>query len=131
MVGMAWLGQLSADTPFLLGIELPMLLVGVGMGSSLASLTIAGVAGVAREDAGSASGVVGVAHQLGGALGLAVMVVVFASVDPLPVTVRAELAHRIAMALSAGAVMLALALVLVFALIVRPSQAAKQAAGAA
>ena len=90
-----------------------MVLVGAGMGAALASLTIAGVARVAPEDAGSASGLVGVAHQLGGALGLAVMVLVFASVSPLQGTTQTELAYRISMALSAGAVMLALALILV------------------
>jgi hypothetical protein len=90
------------------------------MGESLASLTIAGVSGVAREDAGSASGLAGVAHQLGGALGLAVLVVAFAIASPAPgADARAELAHRIGFALSTGAVMLAAALLIVLLFIVR------------
>ncbi len=119
-VGMFWLGRLGADTPFLTGVALPMLLIGAGMGESLASLTIAGVSGVAREDAGSASGLAGVAHQLGGALGLAVLVVAFAIASPAPgADARAELAHRIGFALSTGAVMLAAALLIVLLFIVR------------
>jgi len=39
---------------------------------SLAPLTVAGVAGVASDDAGAASGLINAAHQLGGSLGLAV-----------------------------------------------------------
>lgn len=114
LAGMAWLGQIDADTPFLTGVALPMVLVGAGMGASLALLTIAGVAGVPREDAGSAAGLVGVAHQLGGAFGLAVLVVVFAAAGSPPnATAKAELAHRLGMALSGGAVMMAVALMLV------------------
>jgi EmrB/QacA subfamily drug resistance transporter len=123
-VGMIWLGQLDAGTPFLTGVALPMLLVGAGMGSSLASLTIAGVSGVAPEDAGSASGLVGVAHQLGGALGLAVLVVVFASASTVGgLEAQAELAHRVGVALSGGAVMLVAALlVTLFCLVPRSSK---------
>lgn len=125
IAGMAVLGQVGLDTPFWLGVQLPMLLVGAGMGAALASLTIAGVAGVAREDAGSASGLVGVAHQLGGAIGLAVLVVVFASAStPTGSAAAAELAHRVGSALTAGAVMLAIALVLVTALLIRKPAAA-------
>lgn len=89
LVGMVWLGQIDAITPFLTGVAPPMVLVGAGMGASLALLTIAGVAGVAGKDAGSASGLVGVAHQLGGAFGLALLVVVFASAGLLSVPPRA------------------------------------------
>ena len=120
LAGMAWLGRIDADTPFVAGVALPMLLVGAGMGASLALLTIAGVAGVPREDAGSASGLVGVAHQLGGAFGLAVLVVVFAAATlPPNATAKAELAHRVGMALSGGAVMMALAWALVVAFVMR------------
>src|SRR6516225_2591192 len=100
LVGMFLLGQVRVDSPFISGLMLPMALVGTGMGASLALLTISGVAGVSPEDAGSASGLVGVAHQLGGALGLAILVVVFASAStPMGVTGSAELAHRIGIAI--------------------------------
>lgn len=129
LLGMAWLGQVHAGSSFLWGVALPMLWVGAGMGASLSMLTIAGVAGVKPQDAGSASGLVGVAHQLGGALGLALLVVVFASVTaPEGASSSAELAHRIGMALTAGAVLLALALLLVAVFVVRrPADARRDA----
>lgn len=120
LIGMVWLGQAHAGSPFLLSVALPMVLVGAGMGASLALLTISGVAGVEPQDAGSASGLVGVAHQLGGALGLALLVVVFASATVHPGTEpNTELAQRIGMAISAGAVLLAIALILVLMFVVR------------
>jgi predicted MFS family arabinose efflux permease len=129
MLGMGWLGQLQADTPLLFGVLLPMLLIGAGMGASLSPLTIAGVAGVAAEDAGLASGLVGVAHQLGGSLGLAQLVLVFAMAGtPGSDAQGAELAHRIGLTMSAGALMQALALVVVLVCIVRRPAAIATAA---
>ena len=55
------------------------MLLGVGMGVAFTPLTSAGIAGVAAEDAGAASGLVNVAHQLGGSLGIGILVTVFAS----------------------------------------------------
>ncbi|SDZ70775.1 MFS transporter, DHA2 family, multidrug resistance protein [Variovorax sp. YR266] len=132
LTGMVWLGQIHAGSPFLLGVALPMMLVGAGMGASMALLTISGVTGVAPEDAGSASGLVGVAHQLGGALGLAVLVVVFATVSvPPDAATNVELAHRIGMAISAGAVLLAIALLLVLVFVVRRSALVEAGKGSA
>ena len=75
---------------------------------------------VAREDAGAASGLVNVAHQLGGSLGLGVLVVVFAAAGAGPMDGRGMLAHRIATSFTAGTAMLAMALAVVVALIARP-----------
>ena len=69
--------------------------------------------GVAPEDAGAASGLVNVAHQLGGSLGLGVLVTVFASAAPSRLDARDVLAERISTSLTAGAVMLAIALAVV------------------
>jgi hypothetical protein len=119
LVGMALLGQIHAGSPFVFGVALPMMLVGAGIGASLARLTISGVAGVAHEDAGSASGLVGVAHQLGGALGLAVLVVVFASANvPADAAATVELAHRIGTTISGAAVTVVLVLSLCLSLAV-------------
>ena len=128
---MAWLSQLTADTPYLTGIALPMVILGIGAGAAFTPLTAAGVAGVAPEDAGAASGLVNVAHQLGGSLGLGVLVTVFAAATPhLPArtlasaTVRTDgLAHAISTSLTAGAGMLALALAVILVLIRRPAAA--------
>jgi sugar phosphate permease len=98
-----------------------MLLIGAGQGGALAPLTSAGVSGVAAEDAGAAGGVVNVAHQLGGSLGIGLLVTVFAAAGSADLGGRDLLAHQIGAALTAGAVLLGLALVVVAALIVRPA----------
>ncbi len=54
-----------------------MVVFGVGQGLGLSALTTGGMAGVAAEDAGVAGGLVNVAHHLGGALGLGILVTVF------------------------------------------------------
>jgi EmrB/QacA subfamily drug resistance transporter len=128
VLGMAWLGQVGAHTPYLLGVALPMMLIGAGQGGTLSPLTVAAVAGVAAEDAGAASGLVNVAHQLGGSLGLGLLVVVFAAAGGHAADPHAELAHQVATSLTASAVLLAAALATVLALIdrqpVRGSRAA-------
>ncbi|MEX8518962.1 MAG: MFS transporter [Leptothrix sp. (in: b-proteobacteria)] len=126
VLGLLWLSRIGPDTPYLLGVALPMVLIGAGQGGTLSPLTVAGVAGVAAEDAGAASGLVNVAHQLGGSLGLGLLVVVFAAADGQITEPRAELAHQIAATLTASTLLLAVALALVLWLIVRrqPSRAA-------
>ena len=120
VLGMAWLSQVSAATPYLTGVAMPMMLIGAGQGVALGPFTIAGVTGVAPEDAGAASGLVNVAHQIGGTLGLSVLVVVFASVGTGSLGAREALAQRISTALVGGTVMLTVALLLVLVFIVRP-----------
>jgi hypothetical protein len=121
VIGMAWLSRVSADSSYLTGVALPMLLIGAGQGGALAPLTSAGVSGVAAEDAGAAGGVVNVAHQLGGSLGLGLLVTVFAAAGSEELEGRALLAHQIGASLTAAAILLALAFVVVAALIVRPA----------
>jgi EmrB/QacA subfamily drug resistance transporter len=123
LIGMIWLSRLSADTGYLTGIALPMILIGAGQGAILSPLTAAGISGVAPEDAGAASGLVNVTHQLGGSLGLGILVTVFAAAGSHAVGAQQLLAHRIGVSLAVGSVMLALALVLVITLIVRPERA--------
>ena len=57
----------------------PLLLLGLGNGLAFVPLTNAALHGVRQSDAGAASGLVNVMQQLGGALGLAVLVSVFGS----------------------------------------------------
>jgi EmrB/QacA subfamily drug resistance transporter len=54
-------------------------LIGLGLGVSFVSVTIAGLAGVAGADAGIASGLVNTSRQVGGAVGLAVVSTIAAS----------------------------------------------------
>jgi EmrB/QacA subfamily drug resistance transporter len=111
LVGMAWLSRIDAGTPYLTGVAIPMAVLGAGAAGAFTPLTTAGVAGVAAEDAGAASGLVNVAHQLGGSLGLGVLVTVFASASPQV----NGLAHAISTSITVGAGMVAAALAIVIA----------------
>jgi EmrB/QacA subfamily drug resistance transporter len=132
-LGMAWLSRISAATPYFPRIAVPMILLGIGIGAALAPLTSAGMAGVAASDAGAASGLVNVAQQLGGSLGLGILVTVFAAASrtarhPLAgatarVAAQHDLAHAVASSLTGSAVFLALALVVVTVVMGRRSPA--------
>jgi EmrB/QacA subfamily drug resistance transporter len=76
--GMLWLTQLGEHSGYasLVG---PLLVFGTGNGLAFVPLTTAALDGVAPQDAGAASGLVNVMQQVGGALGLAVLVTVFGS----------------------------------------------------
>jgi EmrB/QacA subfamily drug resistance transporter len=127
VLGMAWLSRLTDHTDYLTGIALPMALIGAGQGGALGPLTAAGLAGVAPEDAGAAGGVTNVFHQIGGSLGLAILVAVFAAAGSATLHGSALLAHRISAALTAGAVLLVLALLI--SLAVRPRDARTATSG--
>jgi EmrB/QacA subfamily drug resistance transporter len=133
LVGMAWLSRLGETTPYLGGIALPLVLLGLGMGGALAPLTAAGIAGVAPDDAGAASGVTNAAQQLGVSLGISVLVTVAAGGatagahpavgSALGEAARAELAHAVATALTGSAVLLALGLAVIAVAVRRPRPA--------
>jgi hypothetical protein len=74
---MAWLSRISPTTAYLPGVLGPMLLFGFGLGIAFVPLTTMALAGVRPEDSGAASGMVNVTQQVGGALGLAILVTVF------------------------------------------------------
>ena len=97
--GLAWLSRLTETTAYFPGIALPLVLLGSGMGMALTPLTAAGIAGVAPSDAGAASGVVNVSQQLGGSLGLAILVTVFASAQA---SAGGSAAHALAQAVSSA-----------------------------
>jgi EmrB/QacA subfamily drug resistance transporter len=88
-LGMLWLTQLGEHSNYfeLVG---PLMVFGLGNGLAFVPLTTTSLDGVAPADAGAASGLVNVMQQLGGSLGLAVLVTVFgaasrsaaADVDP-------------------------------------------------
>jgi predicted MFS family arabinose efflux permease len=118
--GMTWLSRIGADTPYFPAIALPLLLLGVGMGTALTPLTSAGIAGVAPDDAGAASGLVNTAHQLGGALGISVLVTVFTAAGGAQ-SVHG-LTHAVSSTLTGSMVFLALGLLVVVAVIARPER---------
>jgi EmrB/QacA subfamily drug resistance transporter len=77
IAGMAWLGQLTTGTSYFPGVLVPMLLLGTGMGVVFVPLTMASLAGVPPQDSGAAASMVNVMQQVGGALGLAILVTVY------------------------------------------------------
>ena len=96
VIGMAWLSRVSPSTGYWSGVFGPMVLLGAGMGVVFVPLTTASLAGVKPEDSGAASSMVNVMQQLGGSVGLAVLVAVFGTAT------RDSLAHPVA-GLSAAA----------------------------
>ena len=56
-----------------------LIVSGVGMALSFVPMTIAGLTGVRREDAGIASGLINTSRQVGGAIGLAAVTTIVAS----------------------------------------------------
>jgi len=79
VAGMTWLSRISPGTGYLAGILGPMVLIGVGMGVVFVPLTMASLSGVRPEDSGAASSMVNVMQQVGGSLGLAVLVTAFST----------------------------------------------------
>ena len=116
--GMAWLSTITATTPYLTGVALPLVLIGVGQGLGFAPLTAAGIAGVSAGDAGAASGLVNTAHQLGSAVGVAVLVAVSANAG--------SLASSVAVAYTGGTIMLAAALLVALVFIVPAERAVRR-----
>ncbi len=90
MAGMAWLSQVSPATGYWTGVFGPMVLLGTGMGVVFVPLTTASLAGVRPQESGAASSMVNVMQQLGGSVGLAVLVAVFGTAT------RASLARPVA-----------------------------------
>ena len=121
--GMAWLSQISETTGFVLGIGAPLILMGVGMGAAFTPLTTAGIHGVASDEAGAASGLVNVAHQLGGAIGIAVLVNVFAGAGGRNGS-PGDFAHALSTALTGSVICLLLAVSVVIGVMWRPAFAA-------
>lgn len=75
----AWLSTLSAGDDYLSGVFGPMLLNGLSAGLMFMPITSIVLGGVEPEHAGAASGLLQTFQQLGGAVGLAVIVSVYAS----------------------------------------------------
>jgi EmrB/QacA subfamily drug resistance transporter len=138
LVGMAWLSRLSANAHYFPHVAVPLVIIGIGVGAAFIPLTAAGLAGVAGSDAGAASGLVNAAQQLGGSVGIGVLVSVFASASTThtqrqlasatAASQRAnDLAHAISAPLTASVVFIALALAVVLLVMRRPPASAEVA----
>ena len=117
LVGMFWLSRAGLGDTYLSAVALPMMLVGAGQGFAFAPLTNAGIADVAPKDAGAASGLVNTAHQLGMALGLAVLAAVAAQAAP-GLEGAVAVTEQFGAALTGSSVLLTVALLVVLVFIV-------------
>ncbi|HEY7145929.1 MAG TPA: MFS transporter [Streptosporangiaceae bacterium] len=135
LAGMIWLSRVSPGSAYLTGVLGPMLLIGLGMGATVVPLTIAALAGVRPEDSGAASSMVNVTQQVGGSLGLAILVTAYTSADRdaaahpaghLPALAQAHQAvvHGMSSAFTLSAIFYLGALAVILAVIRAPRPAA-------
>jgi len=78
-VALGWLALLRPGSGYVDGLLGPMLLFGVGNGLLFIPMTMVGVSGVSMEESGAASSTLQATQLVGGALGLAVLLTVFAA----------------------------------------------------
>ncbi|UWE12576.1 MFS transporter [Actinacidiphila bryophytorum] len=81
LIAAIWITQLSASDGYAQGILPTLILMGVGMGWTVMPLNTFILSGVEPKDAGSASGLLQTMQQVGGSLGLSVLVTVFGTVS--------------------------------------------------
>ena len=112
VAGMTWLSRIEPGTGYLAGVLGPMVLIGAGMGVVFVPLTMASLSGVRPEDSGAASSMVNVMQQVGGSLGLAVLVTA-ASGAMGPAASHAAVVHGMSRAFTLAAVFDVLALLVV------------------
>jgi predicted MFS family arabinose efflux permease len=119
--GLVWFAQISVSGSYVGDILGPSLLSAFGLGLAFVSMTVAAVAGVEPHESGLASGLINTSQQVGGALGLAILVAISNSrrdaVLPSVHSVPAAVTEGFRLALTVGAgfaivgALLALALV--------------------
>jgi predicted MFS family arabinose efflux permease len=77
MIGVLWLTQTDVHTSYAAGVLGPTILFGLGMGSIFVPLMLIAVSGVAVYETGAATGTLNATQQVGGSLGLSVLVTVY------------------------------------------------------
>ncbi|WP_406177480.1 MFS transporter [Streptomyces canus] len=115
-------------------MALPLVVMGAGMGLIVAPLTDAVLSEVPREHAGSASGLINTVQQMGNALGLGLVSVVFFGVigdDLRPAQVGPAFVDAFQHALGWVAAVMGVIFLLMFALPKRPAQHVEGADGGA
>jgi EmrB/QacA subfamily drug resistance transporter len=72
--GLFWFSQIHVHGTYLTDVLGPSMLAGAGLGLTFVPITIAAVTGIEPADTGLASGLINTSQQVGGALGVAVLV---------------------------------------------------------
>ncbi|WP_043505755.1 MFS transporter [Streptomyces glaucescens] len=76
-VGLAWLTLTDIHSTYAGSILGPMLVFSLGMGMEFVSLTLMALSDVAAHETGAASGLLNATQQVGGSLGLSILVTMF------------------------------------------------------
>jgi EmrB/QacA subfamily drug resistance transporter len=71
--GLVWLGQIDITSTYSDGVLFPLMVLGVGIGLSIAPSMSIATLGVDAQDAGVASATVNTAQQIGGSIGTALL----------------------------------------------------------
>ena len=75
-IGYLFLSPISITESYFGGLLGPMLLIGLGTGFGFTAINIAGLTGTRRGEEGLASGLINTSRQIGGPIGLAVLLTV-------------------------------------------------------
>jgi EmrB/QacA subfamily drug resistance transporter len=126
-IGLLLFARTPVDGNYLTDLLPPLLLVGVGVGTSFPSLMTLAMSGASPSEAGLASGIVNTSMQVGGAIGLAVLATLAAERtdgrEADGVGHLAALNSGYHLAYLIGAVLVAAALVVAVAVLRQPSPA--------
>ena len=117
--GLAWMSQISAHSTFVADLLGPFILIGLGMGLAVTPIAVAGTAGVARAEAGLASGLLNTSRTVGASIGLAALATLaanrtsgaLAGTTATPAHTAAALTDGYALAFTVAAVILAVTVV--------------------
>lgn len=121
LVSLLWLRELTTSSTYWLDMAGPLLVNGLGMGLLFMPLTVIVLSGVEPRHTGSASGLLQTTQQIGGALGLAVIVTVYASY-----AVPGEFTPGLREAMDTGAILSLIALVVAGAATLSGRRAARE-----
>jgi EmrB/QacA subfamily drug resistance transporter len=102
-LGLFWLSRLEVQSTYVNGVLGPLLVLGVGLGLTFVPVVLGVTAGVQPAELGIASAVLNTAQQVGGTLGLAVLVTIAAdatksALNAEAVTSSAQQVREIALA---------------------------------
>jgi MFS family permease len=131
--GLAWLTRAPVDGSYVVDVLPAMLLMGIGAGVSFPALMTLAMSGATPEDSGLASGLVNTTMQIGGAVGISLLVTFASSrTDSLSAAGESTASaltggYQLAFAISAG---LAAAGAVIAATVLRRESEAREEAGA-
>ena len=96
------MSRVTPESTFLAGLFGPFVLIGLGMGLAVTPIAVAGTAGVPREEAGLASGLLNTSRTVGASLGLASLATLAATRTTHVLSGGAATPARTAIALTDG-----------------------------